>query len=43
MRFLLDGGVPDLPNVVIPGKGPMQLIDVSAALGQANVTWEDMR
>jgi isopentenyl diphosphate isomerase/L-lactate dehydrogenase-like FMN-dependent dehydrogenase len=43
MRFLLDGGVPDLPNVVIPGKGPMQLIDVAAALGQANVTWEDMR
>jgi isopentenyl diphosphate isomerase/L-lactate dehydrogenase-like FMN-dependent dehydrogenase len=43
MRFLLDGGVPDLPNVVIPGKGPMKLIDVAAALGQANVTWEDMR
>ncbi len=43
MRFLLDGGVPDLPNVVIPGKGPMPLIDVAAALGQANVTWEDMR
>ena len=43
MRFLLDGGVPDLPNVVLPGKGPMKLIDVAAALGQANVTWEDMR
>lgn len=43
MRFLLDGGVPDLPNVIIPGKGPMQLIDVAAALAQANVTWEDMR
>ncbi len=42
-RFLLDGGVPALPNVVIPGKGPMPLIDVAAALGQANVTWEDMR
>ncbi len=42
-RFLLDGGVPDLPNVVIPGKGPMKLIDVTAALGQANVTWDDMR
>lgn len=43
MNFLLDGGVPGLPNVVIPGKGPMELIDVAAALGQANVTWEDMR
>ena len=42
-RFLLDGGVPDLPNVVIPGQGPMKLIDVTAALGQANVTWEDMK
>ena len=26
--FLLDGGVPKLGNVVIPGKGPMDLIDV---------------
>jgi L-lactate dehydrogenase (cytochrome) len=43
MNFLLDGGVPDLPNVVLPGQGPMKLIDVAAALGQANVTWEDMR
>jgi len=43
MDFLLDGGVPDLPNVVLPGQGPMKLIDVAAALGQANVTWEDMR
>src|SRR6202451_1938851 len=25
--FLLDGGMPALPNVVIPGKGPMELID----------------
>src|SRR5260370_10344164 len=23
--FLLDGGVPKLPNVVIPGRGPMPL------------------
>jgi len=41
--FLLDGGVPKLENVVIPGQGPMPLIDVAAALGRANVTWEDMR
>jgi len=31
--------VPDLPNVVFR-QGPMKLIDVAAALGQANVTWE---
>jgi len=41
--FLLDGGVPKLPNIVIPGQGPMPLIDVSAALASAAVTWEDMR
>jgi isopentenyl diphosphate isomerase/L-lactate dehydrogenase-like FMN-dependent dehydrogenase len=41
--FLLDGGVPPLPNVVIPGQGPMPLIDVSAALADAAVTWEDLR
>lgn len=40
--FLLDGGVPRLENVVIPGKGPMELIDV-AALASATVTWEDLR
>jgi L-lactate dehydrogenase (cytochrome) len=41
--FLLDGGVPRLPNVVIPGAGPMPLIEVGAALARAAVTWEDMR
>jgi isopentenyl diphosphate isomerase/L-lactate dehydrogenase-like FMN-dependent dehydrogenase len=41
--FLLDGGVPKLENVVIPGKGPMELIDVAAALANAAVTWEDLR
>ena len=42
-RFLLDGGLPRLPNVVIPGQGPMPLLDVSAALARAAVTWEDLR
>jgi L-lactate dehydrogenase (cytochrome) len=41
--FLLDGGVPKLENIVIPGKGPMKLLDVSAALSEATVTWEDLR
>jgi L-lactate dehydrogenase (cytochrome) len=41
--FLLDGGVPKLENVVIPGKGPMELVDVAAALASATVTWEDLR
>ena len=43
VRFLLDGGVPDLPNVVIPGQGPMPMTDVAAALASSTVTWEDLR
>jgi L-lactate dehydrogenase (cytochrome) len=42
-RFLLDGGTPDLQNIVEPGKGPMPLVDVTAALASAVVTWEDLR
>lgn len=41
--FLLDGGVPKLPNIVIPGQGAMPLIDVSAALAASAVTWDDLR
>jgi L-lactate dehydrogenase (cytochrome) len=41
--YLLDGGLSKLPNVVIPGKGPMELVDVTAALARAAVTWEDLR
>jgi len=39
--FLLDGGIQALPNVVIPGKGPMPLLDVNAALASSAVTWAD--
>jgi isopentenyl diphosphate isomerase/L-lactate dehydrogenase-like FMN-dependent dehydrogenase len=39
--FLLDGGVRKLPNVIIPGSGPMALIDVAAALATSVVTWKD--
>ena len=41
--FLLDGGMPDLENVVIPGQGPMPLLDVTASLGRSAVTWADLR
>jgi len=41
--FLLDGGVQPLPNVVIPGRGPMPLIDVGAALALSTISWEDLR
>ena len=39
--FLMDGGLPPLHNIVIPGKGPLPLMDVSSALASATVTWND--
>ena len=42
LSFLLDGGVPDLENIVVPGKGPMPLIDVTAALAKSVVSWDDL-
>jgi len=41
--FLADGGMPKLENIVIPGQGPMQLVDVSAALADAAVCWDDLK
>ena len=43
MGFLRDGGLPQLPNVVVPGQGAMPLVDINAALASAAVTWEDLR
>jgi isopentenyl diphosphate isomerase/L-lactate dehydrogenase-like FMN-dependent dehydrogenase len=40
--FLADGGLMKFENVVIPGKGPMLYADVTAALEQSVVTWEDL-
>ena len=43
MSYLLDGGLPGLPNVIIPGQGPMPLVDINAALAESAVTWADLR
>ena len=43
MDFLLDGGLPQLPNVVIPGQGVMPLQDVSTSLARGAITWEDLK
>ena len=40
--FLADGGLMKFENVVIPGKGPMLYADVTAALEQSVVTWDDL-
>ncbi|MGA9967662.1 MAG: alpha-hydroxy acid oxidase [Terriglobales bacterium] len=42
ISFLRDGGLPGLPNVVVPGQGPMTLVDIGAALASAAVTWADL-
>ena len=41
--FLRDGGTPQLENIVVPGQGPMPLMDVTSALARAVVTWEDFQ
>jgi L-lactate dehydrogenase (cytochrome) len=41
--FLRDGGMPKLENIVIPGQGPMPLMDVTSALARAVVTWDDFK
>src|ERR1700677_402126 len=33
--YLRDGGLPGLPNVIIPGQGQMALVDINAALASA--------
>jgi L-lactate dehydrogenase (cytochrome) len=42
-QFLLDGGMLELPNVIVPHRGPMRLAEVQASLARSVVTWEDLR
>jgi len=41
-RFLLHGGLPTMPNIVVPGKGPLQVGDAHTALTRSAFSWEDM-
>ena len=41
--FLRDGRVPKMANVVVPGKGPMEMTDAAAALAESAVTWDDLK
>ncbi len=40
--FLLDGGLMQFPNVVLPGGRPMKYATVGPALAQSVVTWRDL-
>lgn len=42
-RFLRDGGLPRMENIVIPGQGPMPLVDVTAALARHAFAWDDLK
>jgi len=41
--FLRDGGLPRLENIIVPGQGPMSLMDVGSALARAVVSWDDLK
>lgn len=41
--FLLDGGVPKLENVVVPGQGPIDMVNVTESLSRGAVSWNDLR
>lgn len=41
--FLRDGRMLQLPNVILPGRGPMPLAETQAALARSVVTWSDLK
>jgi len=41
-RFLFDGGLPSMPNVVLPDKGPLRVGDAHTTLGRGAFVWNDM-
>ncbi len=43
LAFYRDGGLPKLENIIIPGEGPMSLMDVGSALSRTVVTWDDLK
>jgi isopentenyl diphosphate isomerase/L-lactate dehydrogenase-like FMN-dependent dehydrogenase len=42
-RFLHDGGLPAMPNVVTSVGGALQVRNAHSALTQTSISWEDMR
>jgi len=41
--FMSDGGMLVLPNVIVPGRGPLPLSETQASLAQSVVTWSDLQ
>ncbi len=42
-RFLLDGGLPSMPNIVTPDRGVLRVKEAHTALKRAAFSWEDFR
>jgi isopentenyl diphosphate isomerase/L-lactate dehydrogenase-like FMN-dependent dehydrogenase len=42
-NYMRDGGLMKFPNIVIPGKGPLDLAHISKALENTVTTWDDLR
>lgn len=42
-RFLLDGGLPDMPNIVTPETGVLRVRDAHTAMKREAFTWNDMQ
>jgi isopentenyl diphosphate isomerase/L-lactate dehydrogenase-like FMN-dependent dehydrogenase len=41
-RFLLDGGLPDMPNIISPERGVLQVRDAHTAMKRQAFSWSDM-
>ena len=42
VRFLLDGGLPDMPNIVTPDRGVLRVRDAHTAIKRTAFYWEDI-
>jgi L-lactate dehydrogenase (cytochrome) len=41
--FFRDGRMLELPNVIVPGRGPLPLAETQASLARSVVTWSDLQ
>lgn len=42
VRFLLHGGLPTMPNIVLPDKGPLRIGDAHTTMNRGVFSWDDM-
>jgi len=42
VRFLLDGGLPDMPNIVTPDRGVLRVRDAHTAIKRTAFFWDDI-